>query len=310
MAGETKSKILVIAASGGLGKLLVEESVKYGHPTFALFRQSALGDPLKAQIAAEFRAQGVTVLVGGVDDYDSLLNAVKQVDIVLSAVGAQQLGDQGGIIDAIKEAGNVKRFVPSDYGFLLDSKRVIEPIKTISGQKRGFRRKVQESGIPYTFVNSNFCGSLIFPTLAPPGSTDFPPRDRIAVYGDQNLKGVFNEERDIATYTILAVDDPRALNTVVYIQPEKNIISYGDLAALWEEKIGKKLERVHVTEEDIFETLPKLEIPLNILLSINYSVFVKGDQSFFQVPPEWVEASELYPHVKYTSVEAHLEKFV
>jgi hypothetical protein len=36
------------------------------------------------------------------------VKAVEQVDIVISAVGSQQIADQVKIIAAIKEAGNIK----------------------------------------------------------------------------------------------------------------------------------------------------------------------------------------------------------
>ena len=41
-------------------------------------------------------------------DHESLVKAIKQVDVVISTVGNGQLNDQRKIIDAIKEAGNVK----------------------------------------------------------------------------------------------------------------------------------------------------------------------------------------------------------
>jgi hypothetical protein len=37
-----------------------------------------------------------------------LLKAIKKVDVVVSAVGSQQIADQVKIIAAIKEAGNIK----------------------------------------------------------------------------------------------------------------------------------------------------------------------------------------------------------
>lgn len=51
-------------------------------------------------------------------------------------------------------------------------------------------------------------------------------------------------------------------------------------------------------------------VPATILLSINHSVFVKGDQTNFTIEPTLgVEASELYPDVKYTSIEEYLSHF-
>ena len=52
-------------------------------------------------------------------------------------------------------------------------------------------------------------------------------------------------------------------------------------------------------------------IPINVILSINHSVFVKGDHTNFEIEPSFgVEASQLYPDVKYTSVEEYLDQFV
>ena len=45
---------------------------------------------------------------GDLFDHKSLVEAIKQVDVVISTVGYLQLADQDKIISAIKEAGNVK----------------------------------------------------------------------------------------------------------------------------------------------------------------------------------------------------------
>lgn len=42
------------------------------------------------------------------NDHKSLVNAIKQVDVVISTVGNMQIPDQTKIIVTIKEAGNVK----------------------------------------------------------------------------------------------------------------------------------------------------------------------------------------------------------
>ncbi|KAA3467012.1 isoflavone reductase-like protein [Gossypium australe] len=79
-----KSKVLIIGGTGYLGKFIVEASAKEGHPTF-----------------------------GDMYDHESLVKAIKQVDVVISVVGQMQLADQVKIIAAIKEAGNVKVGVSS-----------------------------------------------------------------------------------------------------------------------------------------------------------------------------------------------------
>jgi hypothetical protein len=48
-----------------------------------------------------------------------------------------------------------------------------------------------------------------------------------------------------------------------------------------------------------------------VILAINHSVFVKGDHTNFEIEASFgVEASELYPDVKYTTVEEYLQQFV
>ena len=56
--------------------------------------------------------------------------------------------------------------------------------------------------------------------------------------------------------------------------------------------------------------LAESPIPINVVLAISHSVFVKGDHTNFEIEPSFgVEASQLYPDVKYTTVEEYLDQF-
>ncbi|KAK4490318.1 hypothetical protein RD792_000985 [Penstemon davidsonii] len=379
-----KSKILIIGGTGYIGKFIVEASAKSGHPTFVLLREKTISDPAKSNIIDGFKNSGINILQGDLNDKESLVKAIKQVDVVISTVGQMQLADQLNIIAAIKEAGNIKRFFPSEFGNDVDRARAVEPAKSAWAVKVEIRRAIEAEGIPYTFVTSNFFAGYSLPSLMQPGPPP-PPRDKVIILGDGNAKAVFNNERDIGTYTIRAVDDPRTLNKIlyikpskniysfnevvniwekkigktlekiyvpedqvlkqiagdgnakavfnfegdigtytikavddprtlnkiVYIKPPKNIYSFNELVALWEKKIGKTLEKEYVTEEQLLKQIQESPVPLNIILSVNHSIFVKGDQTYFEIEPSFgVEASELYPDVKYTTVEEYLDQFV
>ncbi|CAI9763732.1 unnamed protein product [Fraxinus pennsylvanica] len=305
-----KSKILIIGGTGYIGKFIVEASAKSGHPTFALARESTISDPIKGKIFEGFKNYGVTILIGDLYDHESLVKAIKQVDVVISTVGQLQLADQTKIIAAIKEAGNVKRFFPSEFGNDVDRTRAVEPAKSTFAVKAQIRRTIEAEGIPYTYVSSNYFAGYSLPTLVQPGVTA-PPRDKVIILGDGNAKAVFNYEEDIGTYTIKAVDDPRTLNKILYIKPSKNIYSFNELVALWEKKIGKTLEKEYVSEEQLLKQIQEAPIPVNVILAINHSTFVKGDQTYFEIEPSFgVEASKLYPDVKYTTVEEYLDQFV
>ncbi|XP_030466302.2 phenylcoumaran benzylic ether reductase POP1-like [Syzygium oleosum] len=308
---EKTSKVLVIGGTGYIGKFIVEASAKSGHPTFALVRESTLSDPAKAEIDEGFKSLGVNVVQGDMYDPESLLNAITQVDVVISAVGHHaQLEDQHKIVAAIKAAGNIKRFLPSEFGNDVDRVHAVEPAKTGFAIKAKIRRLVEAEGIPYTYVSSNSFAGYYLLTLSQPGATA-PPRDSVVVLGDGNAKAVFNKEDDIGTYTIKAMDDPRTLNKTLYIRPPANTYSMDDLVSLWERKIGKTLERVYVPEEQVLKNIQDAVFPLNVILAICHSNFVKGDQTNFVIEPWFgVEASELYPDVKYTTVDQYLDKIV
>ncbi|ESR36540.1 hypothetical protein CICLE_v10028904mg [Citrus x clementina] len=306
----SKSKILFIGGTGYIGKFIVEASVKAGHPTFVLVRESTLSAPSKSQLLDHFKKLGVNLVIGDVLNHESLVKAIKQVDVVISTVGHTLLGDQVKIIAAIKEAGNIKRFFPSEFGNDVDRVHAVEPAKSAFATKAKIRRAVEAEGIPYTYVASNFFAAYFLPNLSQPGATA-PPRDKVVILGDGNPKAVYNKEDDIGTYTIKAVDDPRTLNKILYIKPPGNIYSFNDLVSLWERKIGKTLERVYVPEEQVLKNIQEAAPPVNVILSIQHSAFVKGDQTNFQIEPSFgVEASQLYPQVKYTTVDEYLSQFV
>ncbi|XP_066314059.1 isoflavone reductase homolog IRL-like isoform X2 [Miscanthus floridulus] len=159
-----KSRILIIGGTGHIGKHIVTASVRLGHLTVVLTRDSSPSDPAKAQLIKSFADSGAALIkkgrpgavvravslshqvmgskqplrrfagegflrfslpqtpliseppalglppLGDVSDHGSLVKAVKSADIVISAVGPHQVGEQTRIIAAIKEAGNVKNF--------------------------------------------------------------------------------------------------------------------------------------------------------------------------------------------------------
>ncbi|GKD78998.1 isoflavone reductase-like protein, partial [Tanacetum coccineum] len=196
------------------------------------------------------------------------------------------------------------------FGTDVDHQNAVEPASSAFAGKIQIRRAIEAEGIPYTYVASNCFAGYFLPTLAQGGVTA-PPRDKVTILGDGSPKGVFNNEIDIGTYSIKAVDDPRTLNKILYIKPPKNTCSFNDLVSIWEKKIGKSLEKTYVPEEQVLKLIQESTFPMNIVFALNHSIFVNGDLTNFEIEPSFgVEASELYPDVKYTTIEEYLDQFV
>lgn len=56
---------------------------------------------------------------------------------------------------------------------------------------------------------------------------------------------------DIGKFTIKCIDDGRTMNKSVHFQPQSNLLNMNELASLWENKIGRTLPRVTITEDHL-----------------------------------------------------------
>ncbi|KAJ6379496.1 hypothetical protein OIU76_016187 [Salix suchowensis] len=301
------SKILIFGGTGYIGKYMVRASVSMGHKTYVYARPiTTQSSPAKIGIHKEFQAMGVTIVQGDLDEQEKIVSVLRQVDVVISAVAYPQVLDQLKIIEAMKVAGNIKRFFPSDFGAEEDRVTPLPPFEAFLDKKRKIRRATEAAGIPHTFVSANCFGAYFVNYLLHPHEET----QDIAVYGSGEAKTVMNYEDDIAMYTIKSADDPRTCNRVVIYRPQKNIVSQLELISLWEKKTGKTFNRIHVPEEEIVELSKTLPHPQNIPPSILHSVFIKGDLMGFELGEDELEASTLYPDLQFKTIDQLLDIFL
>ncbi|KAI3774791.1 hypothetical protein L1987_49353 [Smallanthus sonchifolius] len=304
---EAKSSILIVGATGRLGFELAKASLQASHPTFCLLRSSTFSDAAKSRKLQILSHSGAIVLQGSLHDEGSLVEAIKQVKIVICAVNSKQVLDQKPLISAIKKAGCIERFIPSEFGLDPDRTCISEMDQGFYSRKSEIRRLVEAEGVPYTYVSCNFFMSYLIPSLVQPGLKS-PPRDKVTIFGDGNVKGIFLKERDVATFTISTVDDPRTLNKVLYLRPPGNVYSMNELVEIWEHKIGKQLKKIYVSEEDLLKKIKETPYPDNMEMVFIYAAFVKGFQTCFEVEASGgVEGSVLYPQLRYTTITSYLD---
>ncbi|KAK3409730.1 hypothetical protein EUGRSUZ_J01826 [Eucalyptus grandis] len=308
MAREAEaSRILIFGGTGYIGKHMVRASVSLGHPTCIYARPAGPATrPSNLNLRREFHSIGVHIIEGELEEHEKIVAALKKVDIVISALAYPQVLDQLKIIDAIIAAGNIKRFVPSDFGCEEDKIKALPPFEEFLEKKRKIRRAIEAAGIPFTFVTANCFATYFVDVLLHPHD----PSDEIVVYGNGEAKAVLNYEEDIGKYTIKVANDPRACNRVVTYRPEPNIISQHQLISLWEEKTGRSFKRVYVPEEDLVKLSQTLPPPENIPVSILHSIFVKGDMMSYEIIEDDLEASRMYAEMQLTTVDQVLDIFL
>ncbi|XVE93278.1 hypothetical protein REPUB_Repub01dG0177000 [Reevesia pubescens] len=303
--GSEKSKILIFGATGYLGNYMVKASVSMGHFTYAYTRPLKPNeDSSKLELLKEFESMGVCIIQGELDDHEMLVSQLRKVEIVISTLAVPQHLEQLKIIRAIKDAGTIKRFIPSEFGNEVDRVKGLPPLEALFSNKRKIRRETEAAEIPFTFVSANSFAAYFINYFLHPHEKQ---RDEVVVYGSGKANAVLNYEEDVANYTLKAATDPRTVNRVMIIRPPRNIVSQLDLICAWEEKLGQTLKKIHVPEEEIVKLSDTLGHPDNIPVAILHNIFIKGDQMSFKLSTEDLEASKLFSDYKYTSVDSLLE---
>nr|AHB89627.1 leucoanthocyanidin reductase 1 [Picea abies] len=304
------SRILVIGATGYIGRFVAQAAVAAGHPTYALVRPTTASDPAKAQRVQELKDSGVQILYGCLSDHNSLVNTMKGIDVVISTVGGSETLEQLKIVDAIKEVGTIKRFLPSEFGHDIDKADPVEPGLTFYNERRKIRRAVEAANIPFTYICCNSIAGWPYFYHTHPSELP-PPTEQFEIYGDGNVKAYFVTGADIGKYTIKTVDDIRTLNKAVHFRPPKNFLTLNELAAIWETKIGKTLPKVCISEQDLLGMAKANYIPESIVASLTHDVFINGCQYKFEIDGHHdVEACELYYRESYTTVHDFFDGYL
>nr|POE64713.1 isoflavone reductase like [Quercus suber] len=110
-----KRKVLVVGGTGYIGKRIVKASLaQEDHITTYVLQRREMGfDIDKVQLLFSFKKQGARLIEASFSDHNSLVDAVKQVDVVICTMSGSHSGShetllQLKLVKAIKEAGNIK----------------------------------------------------------------------------------------------------------------------------------------------------------------------------------------------------------
>ncbi|KAL6644811.1 hypothetical protein ACP70R_016419 [Stipagrostis hirtigluma subsp. patula] len=216
--------------------------------------------------------------------------------------GRRHILDQLRLIDAVRAAGTVKRFLPSECGHDVDRARPVGAGLGFYEEKRRVRRAAEASGVPYTYICCNsIAGWPYFDNMHP--SEVPPPLDRFQIYGDGNVRAFFVAGSDIGKFTVMAAYDPRSANKIVHFRPTCNLLSTNEMASLWESKIGRTLPRVTLSEDDLLAVAAEHHTG-------KHSSFADARHIYQRLPDEFpldgcrdIEISSLYPDIPLRTVD-------
>ncbi|QND45597.1 SDR family oxidoreductase (plasmid) [Rhizobium lusitanum] len=140
--GKSQIKILVVGATGSIGRYVIEEALREGHSVRVLVRNRTKLRPTPE----------VDVVVGDLTQPDTLLAAVDGVDAIVFTHGshggasAAEAVDYGGVRNILAALGNRQVRIA-----LMTSIGVTDRRGAHDWKRRG-ERLVRASGLPYTIV--------------------------------------------------------------------------------------------------------------------------------------------------------------
>ncbi|KAJ2959346.1 hypothetical protein NQZ79_g5132 [Umbelopsis isabellina] len=298
------SKILIIGATGWLGSAIVDAFQGTPHQLRAFIRPENLNNPEKAASLDRLKSRGIQLIPGDLSKKEDLVAALKDIDVCICCLGIFQGAEQLPVVEALKEVGTVKRFIPSDFG--MDYRR--DP-HDFDMTEKGIivHNAMFEAGIPYTIIdNGPFMevglGKLLDWSQPAPVTLD---TTTIRRWGDGNVEIVTNALPDIARYVVRIVEDPNTINKRIMLDGHPT--TQNQLLDLWESLTGKKLERKRTDEEELQAMIDQAEGFKQFPLKLARCGFFRNG---FVRSEDYLSSSELYPdlHKTTTTIQEFLER--
>ena len=232
----TALTVLVVGSTGMLGSKIVSALLdKRTIQVKAMVRSSNDSNEENGQKIEAMKAKGAVIVEGNLMQPETLLPVCEGVDVVVSAVGNNEVTVPGqkNLIDAAKQQG-VKRFIPSDYS--VDYRKLDYGDNDNLDKRKEVFEYLQQSGLEYTLVlNGAFMDNV--------GTPYMPQFDlehqTFQYWGDGETPLDFTSTDDTAKYVAEAVSDSELANTALEVAGE--VLTAKQLKAAYEEATGNKL---------------------------------------------------------------------
>jgi uncharacterized protein YbjT (DUF2867 family) len=230
--------ILVVGATGSLGRRVVATLRERGRPVRALTR-----DPARA---ADLASLGVEVVAGDLRDPASLERACRGVEKVLSAAHgfdgkdgnvplAVDLKGNQDLVRAARTAGVRLLVLASAVGARPD-----HPVDLFRC-KHGAEEAVRQGGVPFAIVRATAFMEFWAAMVGSPVLRD----GKVTLFGRGRNPINFVSVDDVAAYAVLALEDPRAVGRTFEVGGPENL-TMTEVVAIFEREAGRPARRTHV----------------------------------------------------------------
>ncbi|KAJ4286540.1 hypothetical protein N0V90_013240 [Kalmusia sp. IMI 367209] len=306
-------KVAIVGATGQTGSVIVTALLSQV-PTVeivALTRPSSLQKPA----ILELERQGVKILpVDLSGPVSEIEKGLVDTDVVISTIYGGSVMDEIPLINAAKSAG-VRRYLPCFFATVAPPKGAL----LLREMKEDVLNHIKNVKLPYTVVDVGWWYQVNLPRL-PSGRIDYAVMETSdGIAGDGNVPIALTDLRDVGTFVVRIIFDPRTLNRMVFAYTE--VLTHNQIYDLLERVSGESLQRKYVLADDIKARIRGVEAihpaPDSAAfvelaqLQYWYSCGVRADNT-----PEnaqylgYLLGKDLYPDIKGISLESYAKEVI
>lgn len=277
--------ILIVGSTGSLGTTVTKKLAAAGKKVTALVR-----DP-SSEKAGALRAVGAKLVTGDLKDRYRLEKAVEGVDTVICTASSTMSRREGDSLETVDGKGvqslidtaerkNVRRFIFVSFS------RNVEGDFPLAKFKRAAEKRLESSKLDYTILLPSY-----FPEtwLSPVVGFDVAG-GKVRIYGDGRAKGSYVALEDVARAVVACVDNPKASRQAIPVGGPRPY-SQLEAADLVERATGKKLEREHMSAEQIKAARAGATDPMQASFLGLFDALAHGDV----VPTDWTRVLGVQP---------------
>jgi uncharacterized protein YbjT (DUF2867 family) len=265
--------ILVVGSTGVVGQRVVHRLIERGRSVRALVRPGRAEAKVQALESA-----GAMVVKGDLKDAASVRAACEGIDTVVSTASATiskgpgdtissvDLEGQLGLIAAARAAG-VRHFIYVSFSGNIDASFPLNDAKrTVE------RQLVQQAPMAFTVVRPSY-----FMEVWLSSHVGFDPAGgQVRIYGSGEALVSLISATDVADYVAECVGNPAVHDQIIELGgPEP--VTCNAVVQLFEEAMGRRVERTHVPEAALEQRLATADDPLQKSLAGLALCFARGD---------------------------------
>ena len=253
--------VLVAGSAGKVGGKICDLLLSQERAVRALVRPTT--DPGKVE---RLRELGADVVVGNTEEPATLGPAMEGVTHAVTTASTFPADQRPNAIDLVERGGtcnlvdaaaaaNVRRFVHLS---------LLETPTTYPHQqaKLAAEEYVKQSGIEYTIVKP---GLFVDVWFSPPLGFDLEG-GTIQIFGDGTATHTWICTDDVARFCVWALDAHEARNASIELGGP-DIVSQLDILGMYEERLGKQLERSYLPAEQLERMHAEGQTPLDVSLA-------------------------------------------